>query len=143
MRLFAITAVLAALFLSTAQVTSPVPQANACAPLGKQQLRTTLYFGLTYNTGTNTGIVSESQWRSFLRNEVSARFPQGLTVWEADGQWRQPDGRVARERSKVLLLVHNDTPETRASLAALVTSYKNSFKQESVLWETAPVCAAF
>lgn len=143
MRLFVITAVLAVLFLSTAQVTSPQPQANTCAPLGRQQLRTTLYFDLTYNTGANAGTISESQWRSFLRDEVSTRFPQGLTVWEAAGQWRQPDGRVARERSKVLLLVHEDNPETRASLAALVTNYKSSFKQESVLWETAAVCAAF
>jgi hypothetical protein len=74
---------------------------------------------------------------------VTPRFPQGLTVWEADGQWRRPDGRIGRERAKVLLLVHDDTPEVRVALGAIVTMYKRSFQQESVLWETARVCAAF
>jgi hypothetical protein len=107
--------------------------------MGKPYLRTTLYFGLSYPGGT----ISESQWRSFLRHEISPRFPHGLTVWEAHGQWRQPDGRIGRERAKVLLVVHDDTTENRDRLALLVTAFRQSFRQESVLWETAPVCAAF
>jgi hypothetical protein len=75
-----------------------------------------------------------------LRNHVTPRFPEGLTVWEADGQWRRPDGRIARERSKVMLLVHDDTPATREGLGALVTAYKRLFEQESVLWESSVVC---
>jgi len=71
------------------------------------------------------------------------RFPDGLTVWEARGQWRRPDGRIGRERAKILLLVHEDTPAVRAALGELVTRYKRAFEQESVLWETARVCAAF
>ena len=146
MRMLAPIIVLATFLVCTAQVGRQIPSAaqatqgkGSCAPLGRPFLRTTLYFGLTHRAGT----VSESQWRSFLRDEVSPRFPQGLTVWEADGQWRRPDGRIGRERAKVLLLVHEDTTEIRASLAALVASYKQSFQQESVLWETSPVCAAF
>jgi hypothetical protein len=102
-------------------------------------MRTTLYFGLTHRSGN----VTESQWQAFLRNEVTPRFPQGLTVWEANGQWRRSDGRIARERAKVLLLVHDDTPPVRAALTAIVGAYKSTFQQESVLWETARVCAAF
>jgi len=138
--------VLVAVFICTAQVSNRNSQAapamqtaRECAPLGMPYLRTTVYFGLTHGTGR----VSENQWQSFLRNEISPRFPQGLTVWEADGQWRQPDGRIGRERAKVLLLVHEDTAQNRASLAELVNDFKSSFQQESVLWETSPVCAAF
>ena len=47
----------------------------------------------------------------------SPRFPQGLTVWEANGQWQQSNGCITQERAKVL--------------------------QESVLWESARVGAAF
>jgi hypothetical protein len=87
--------------------------------------------------------VSEGQWKNFLRHEVTPRFPDGLTVWEASGQWRKPDGHIEREKAKVLLLVHEESPEIRAALGNIVASYKRSFQQESVLWESARVCAAF
>src|SRR5262245_15392235 len=93
---------------------------SACAPTGVPYVRTTLYFGLARPAGT----ITERQWKQFLRSEVTTRFPQGFTVWEADGQWRVADGRIARERAKVLLLVHSGSPEIRDALAELVTSYK-------------------
>jgi hypothetical protein len=110
-----------------------------CGPLGTAHMRTTLYFGLSRPSGS----ISGSQWQSFLRTEVTPRFPDGLTVWEADGQWRGSGGHISRERAKVLLLVHDETPAVRAALSAIVQAYKKSFQQDSVLWETAPVCAAF
>jgi hypothetical protein len=121
---------------------APAPQAlpaAACGPLGSAYMRTNLYFGLNRKTGS----VSEPQWRAFLRDVVTPHFPQGLTVWEAGGQWRRADGAIVKERSKVLLLVHDDSAAVRASIADIVERYKQSFKQESVLWETARVCAAF
>jgi hypothetical protein len=113
--------------------------AEQCTPAGTAYLRTTLYFGLSRPAGT----IGETEWQTFLREEVTARFPQGLTVWEADGQWSRPDGTIARERAKVLLLVHDGKPAALAALATLVERYKQRFEQESVLWETAKVCAAF
>ena len=87
--------------------------------------------------------VSEREWRDFVRDDVTPQFPDGLTVWEAEGQWRRPDGKIGQERSKVLLLVHDDTPAARATLGALVTTYKRMFQQESVLGESSMVCATF
>ena len=63
--------------------------------------------------------------------------------WEAQGQGRRSDGRISRERSKVLLLVHDDTALARATLGELVTAYKQRFEQESVLWESSSVYATF
>jgi len=76
-----------------------------------------------------------------LRDEVTARFPDGLTVREAEGESKHPDGTLGHDRSKVLLLVHPDTLDARASVQAVITKYRKSFEQESVLWETARVCA--
>jgi hypothetical protein len=112
---------------------------TVCGPLGSSYMRTTLYFGLNRKAGN----ISESQWKAFLRAEVTPRFPQGLTVWQAGGQWRRSDGMIVRERSKVLLLVHDDKPEVRTAVASIIERYKQLFEQESVLWETARVCAAF
>jgi Protein of unknown function (DUF3574) len=98
-----------------------------------------MYFGLTRPSGS----VSEAEWQAFLRNEVTPRFLDGLTVLEADGQYRRSDGVIERERSKVLVILHDETPTARAALSELVLRYKKAFAQESVLWETARVCAAF
>ena len=102
------------------------------------QLRTTLYFGLARPKGS----VSELEWQMFLRDEVTPRFPDGLTVWDADGQWRSPAGSIDHENSKVLLLVHPDTAAARGSVQGVIERYRKTFDQESVLWETARVCVA-
>jgi Protein of unknown function (DUF3574) len=77
-----------------------------------------------------------------LRDEVTSRFPSGLTEWEAEGQWRTPAGSIDHEQSKVLLLVHPDTAEARQSVFAVIDAYRKTFEQQSVLWESARVCSA-
>ena len=102
------------------------------------QIRTTLYFGLSRPKGA----VSELEWQIFVRDEVTKRFPDGLTVWEAEGQWLTPAGSIDREQSKVLLLVHADTPAARQSVQAVIQAYRTTFEQQSVLWESSRVCVA-
>jgi hypothetical protein len=100
------------------------------------QVRTTLYFGLTRPKGA----VSELEWQLFVRDEVTRRFPEGLTVWDADGQWLSPGGSIDQERSKVLLLMHADTAEARRSVQELIERYRRMFEQQSVLWESSRAC---
>jgi hypothetical protein len=120
-------------------VASAQPAAEtSCTTTTAPQLRTTLYFGLARPKGS----VSELEWQVFLRDEVTSRFPEGLTVWDADGQWRNAGGSIDHENSKVLLLVHPDTAAARASVQAVIERYRKTFEQESVLWETARVCVA-
>jgi hypothetical protein len=110
-----------------------------CGASATALTRTTMYFGLNKPKGN----ISETQWRDFLRLQVTPRFPDGLTVWQANGQWRGADGRINKERAKVLLLVHAESADMRAAIISIIAAYKRDFQQESVLWETAPVCAAF
>ena len=109
-----------------------------CGATSAPRVRTTLYFGLARPKGA----VSELEWQLFLRDEVTRRFPDGLTVWEAEGQWKSPGGSIDHEQSKVLLLVHPDTREARQSVLALIEAYRKTFEQQSVLWESARVCVA-
>ena len=117
-----------------AQGFTVVMDCGASAP----QIRTTLYFGLARPKGA----VTELEWQLFLRDEVTRRFPDGLTVWEAEGQWRTPAGTIDHEQSKVLLLVHPDTVAARQSVLAVIEAYRKTFEQQSVLWENARVCIA-
>jgi hypothetical protein len=119
--------------VATAQ---PVPL-RTCGS-ASPQLRTTLYFGGARPNGS----VSELEWQIFLRDEVTTRFPNGMTVWDAEGQWRGSEGKIGHERTKVLLLVHPDTDQARQSIRAVIEKYRKTFEQESVLWETSQVCAA-
>jgi hypothetical protein len=107
-----------------------------CGVSSAPQIRTTHYFGLSRPKGS----VSELEWQIFLRDEVTRRFPGGLTVWQAEGQWMSTVGSVDREQSKVLLLVHADTAAARESVQAVIQSYRKAFDQQSVLWESARVC---
>jgi Protein of unknown function (DUF3574) len=109
-----------------------------CGVSSAAQVRTTLYFGLARPKGS----VSELEWQIFLRDEVTRRFPDGLTVWEAQGQWRTPAGSIDHEQSKVLLLVHPDTAAARQSVLGVIEAYRKTFEQQSVLWESARVCVA-
>jgi hypothetical protein len=129
------------LFVNRLPLTTASAQSSGeigCTSTSAPQLRTTLYFGLARPKGS----VSELEWQVFLRDEVTSRFPEGLTVWDADGQWRSPAGSIDHENSKVLLLVHPDTPAARGSVQAVIERYRKIFEQQSVLWETARVCVA-
>jgi len=99
-----------------------------------------LMFGRAIADG---GQVSEDEWRAFLDEEVTPRFPDGLTVLDAGGQWRGKAGVVTKEPSKVLMLLTPGGRDEAAKIEAVREAYKARFRQESVLLITRPVCAAF
>lgn len=119
-------------------VTAQQAHPEQCGEMSAPQLRTTMYFG----TARPKGTVSELEWQIFLRDVVTTRFPEGLTAWEAHGQWRAAGGSIDQERTKVLLLVHPDSAVARASILEVISQYRRAFDQQSVLWETARVCTA-
>ncbi|WP_225085588.1 DUF3574 domain-containing protein [Pectobacterium colocasium] len=120
---------------STAVAAAPVVEA---CKIGDKQVQTTLYFGLNRPAGP---VISDAEWKAFLDGEVTPRFKEGLTVFDAKGQWLGNDGVVARENSKALMLIHGSDKER--DIEALRTTYKARFAQESVMRIDAPVCVAF
>lgn len=88
-----------------------------------------LYFG----TVRPEGVVSEEDWQEFVVKEITPRFPQGLTSWQASGQWLSSTGVPQREQSFVLHIVHPDTPKDERAIQEIITTYRKAFQQESVL----------
>lgn len=115
------------------------PRALDCPVGASMQVSEHLYFG----TATPDGVVGDAEWQAFLRDEVTPRFPDGLTTWNADGQWRGNDGAIVREGSHVLQLLHPRDARVDAAIVAIVESYKSRFRQEAVLRVTAPACTSF
>ena len=107
-----------------------------------QWLRSELYFGV--GAAGRVSAAEEQRWRDFLDAEVTPRFPDGLTVVDGDGQWRSPgDPRIERLASKVLLIVHEDTPRRRADIEAIRAAWKRASGDESVLWIRQPAGVSF
>jgi len=106
----------------------------SCAPKAQIQsqptpVEDTLYFGLS----TPQGPVTPAQWADFLSKEVTPRFPDGLTAWDAKGQWKDSKGNIGKEPTKVLVLIHPDSDAEDQAIQAVIDVYKKEFHQESVM----------
>ncbi len=131
------------LFIVAMAACVPSPSATATCPEGWDQVTEyRLYFGRSDATGDPTA-VSDEEWEQFMDDTVTPRFPDGLTVLDGAGQWRNSEGVVLKEQSKALLLLVWPDDEAQARLNELSDEYKRRFAQESVLLTSAPSCANF
>jgi hypothetical protein len=121
---------------------APTPAASAtrCEPGDSALVRDVIYFGRNRPGG---GVVSDAEWRGYLDSVVTPRFPDGLTVVEARGQWRGRGGVVEREQAEVLTLFHPDDAVSRRAVNEVAAEYKRRFGQEAVLRERVAACARF
>lgn len=131
-------AALIALAVGLAGCASP-PQPS-CPP-GQQRLRTAqLFFGR--NVGDKPG-VSEVAFRKFVDEEMTTRFPDGLTILDGGGQWRGSENQLIREAAKVVLIVLPKTADAPQRVEAVRSAYKDRFHQDSVLLVTQASCVSF
>lgn len=105
-----------------------------------QMQQTTLYFGLNRPAGKE---ITGAEWQQFVDGDVTPRFRDGLTVFDARGQWLGNDGKVAREASKALMLIHGKDATSESNIETLRSIYKTRFAQESVMRVDQPVCVQF
>ena len=112
---------------------------TGCAPGQERSVNDVMYFG----TAKSVGAVTPGEWTEFLRTSVTPRFPQGLTVWQASGQWKGADGAIVHEASFVLSLVHPDDEPSETAVGAITSEYKSRFDQESVLRVKNQACVSF
>jgi hypothetical protein len=115
--------------------------AGLICPTGQERLRTAqLFFGRSIDGKPD---VTDAQFRDFMDNELTPRFPDGLTVLDGGGQWRGDENRLIREAAKVVMIVLTDRPDTERRIDAARAAYKQRFAQESVLLVTQPACVSF
>ena len=127
---------------STARTTASMHGDDARPAQSTGWIRSELYFAVGNEDGT--GIIDEARWRAFLDGEVTPRFPDGLTVLDGYGQWRfQQDGRLVRQRCKVLVVLHENGTKPHDDIEAVRLAWKRMTGHESVLWATSPVDVSF
>ena len=76
--------------------------APACPDGADEWVRYELFMG---RSSQQVEVVDDEAWDAFLDDTVTPRFPDGLSVFDARGQWRGSDGLVQKERSKLLVIL--------------------------------------
>jgi hypothetical protein len=107
----------------------PEPQAPV---RGEAYIESRLFFGTERPDGG--AAVTDRQFMAFVDYEVTPDFPDGLTVQNGRGQWRDARGTIERERSYELILMY-PVAQARASdkkIEEIRRAYEKAFAQESV-----------
>ncbi|MET9292085.1 DUF3574 domain-containing protein [Streptomyces sp. NPDC003077] len=112
---------------SKTTVTS-APQSDETRPY----IETSLLFGTARPNGGPP--VTDKEFRAFVDEFVTPRFPDGLTVQDGYGQYRDTHGTIERERSYELILLY-PTSQARPNnpkIEQVRAAYMKRFGQESV-----------
>nr|WSW69839.1 DUF3574 domain-containing protein [Streptomyces sp. NBC_00995] len=111
---------------------APADARPAAAARGEAYIETRLYFGTERPDGGPD--VTDPQFLAFIDAEVTPRFPNGLTIQDGRGQWRDSHGVIERERSYELTLLY---PASEARLRdpqieRIRDAYEKAYAQDSV-----------
>lgn len=105
----------------------------------KEQILTKLYFGLEKPGGE----VAPDEWNNFIASTISPKFPAGLTILDASGQWLNANKGLTKERSKIVEIVHAGSQQEREGIRQIVSQYKSRYQQEAVMEIQQEVRACF
>jgi len=106
----------------------------------RRWVRSEVYFGLSKPDGTR---ISPEQWQGFVDQVVTPRFPAGLSIVDTSGQWRNAQGKIEQEPSKMIVLIHPPSARTNENIDQIRRAYCQQFSQEAVMKVTGPVAVAF
>jgi len=98
-----------------------------------------LFFG---RSRANGEVIGASEWQGFADAEIATRFPDGYSVVDAQGAWKDERGKTVQEPSKVLIVIGKKADDG-AKFSAIRDAYKRQFQQQSVLLVQSPACASF
>jgi hypothetical protein len=129
----------AALVLALAS--APHAAGKCPLPSEKPMLEVQLFFGRDIPGG---GRVSDADWANFAATVITPAFPDGFSVTDANGQWRDSDSRkIVREPSEIVMIVATESAALAPKIGKIADAYRARFRQQSVGVVTRPVCAAF
>jgi hypothetical protein len=110
-------------------------------PAEQRMLVAELFFGRNIK---GRAPLTEAEWAEFAAQTVTPNFPDGFTVFDGVGQWRNPrTGHIALDPTKILLIAAKRTPDLAHRLSAVIDAFKSRFNQQSVGLITRDSCAAF
>lgn len=108
------------------------PATAVAAARGEAYIETRLFFGTERPDGGPD--VTDRQFMAFIDRHVTPGFPDGLTVQEGRGQWRDSNGVIERERSYELILLYpaGEARERDGRIERIRDAYIEAYAQDSV-----------
>ena len=123
------------------EASSPAVPDFCLLPAEQHMLVAELFFGR--NTQGRQP-VADAEWTEFAAQTIAPNFPDGFTVFDAQGQWRNPQtGQIVGGRTTILLVAAKRESDLSRRLSAVIDAYKAQFHQQSVGIITRDSCAAF
>jgi hypothetical protein len=113
----------------------------ACADGTGSQTEIQLFFGRGI---AGRPPLTDDEWHRFAESILTPAWPDGFTVYDGEGQWRDPrGGQVIRESTKVVLVVAPSGSALAGKVQEVTEAFKQAYRQQSVGIVTNPVCASF
>ena len=107
-------------------------QDSVLAFVGERFVRTELFFGSLKPNRTH---VTDAEFKAFLQDVITPRFPEGLTLLTGLGQFLDASDQIIRERSPPFdpPLSCDRAAGEEQEVEEIREAYKRCFQQESVL----------
>ena len=124
------------------QVTTPLQAHLECEDGLEVMNKYSIFFGR--NNIRNLEVVSDHQWNHFMEKFVTPFFPQGLTVYDVQGQWFNGT-EVTKEGTKIVMILAKETRSKHVinNVKGVIEIYKTMFdKVLTVFLTQEKVCAA-
>ena len=116
---------------------------SAQAPTGLPGEHPAVLESLYFGTAKPGGVVSPEEWAAFVKDIVTPAFPEGLTSWQASGQWQKSTGAIEYEASRILQLTHEQNMAKEAAIRRIMIIYQQTFQQDAVMRVRSPACLSF
>jgi len=112
------------------------PEIACLQPRERPMVEIKLFFG--------RGDVSDAEWADFAATTITQRFPDGFTILDGEGEWRESASAApGHERTKILLVAAPPSADLGDRVAAVQAAYRTRFHQRSVGLVTSAVCGDF
>lgn len=113
--------------------------AIATGTLPTEWVKTEIYFGCNLPDGQQISLVA---WAGFMDTVLTPRFPKGLTVYEAYGQMQHADGKIAKQSTWVVVILHAKDPVIDHAIREVTDAFRKQFNKAQVVTISTPVVSA-
>ncbi len=111
-------------------------QPKPACPAGQSELRTAQLF-----LGAKAPVrLTDADVRRFVDQEVTPRFPDGVSIVDGGGQWKGAENQLIREAAKVVLIVLPPKGDFVPKVEEVRAAYRTRFRQDSVFVAPPSTC---
>jgi hypothetical protein len=115
---------------------------SQCQPGGGHAMRVfNLYFGRSVS---GRGAVSDAEWRDFRDHVITPALPNGYTILDGQGAWRNPRSNTTiSEATTILVVAMPDAPESQSVINGIRSNWQHRFHQFVVGMTVQTGCGSF